>query len=133
MSLPRAARTLVIAAALVLVAWPYAAGAFGISLTPSDAQVWVAGREISFAHLGIAYGDPVAPVDDPGVTAMLAAVAAHADWQPGTRFVAVTRGDGRLVTFALGSNAVSVDGTPVSMPFAPFTDDERYYLPLLPL
>ncbi|HXW76027.1 MAG TPA: N-acetylmuramoyl-L-alanine amidase [Candidatus Eremiobacteraceae bacterium] len=133
MSVPRAARALVIAAALVLVAGPHAAGAFGISLTPSDAQVWVAGRQIPFAHLGIAYGDPVAPVDDPGVTAMLAAVAARADWQPGTRFVAVTRGDGKLVTFALGSNAVSVDGTPVSMPFAPFTDDERYYLPLLPL
>ena len=107
--------------------------AFGVALASSQAQVWVAGQRIAFDHLGIAYGDPVAPVDDPGLNAMLAAVGARASWQPGTRFVAITAADGSLITFTLGSNAVSVDGVPSSMPFAPFTSGTDVYVPLLPL
>ena len=107
--------------------------AVGVPFTASQAQVWVAGRQIAFAHLAIAYGDPVAPVDDPGMQTMLAAVAARSSWQPGTRFVAITRADGKLVTFTVGSNAVAVDGAPASMPFAPFSSGSDLYLPLLPL
>ncbi|HLX01437.1 MAG TPA: stalk domain-containing protein, partial [Trinickia sp.] len=102
-------------------------------MAPSQAQVWVQGRQITFAHLAIAYGDPVVPADDPGLGAMLSTVAARSAWQPGTRFVAIARADGKLVTFASGSNAVSVDGVPTAMPFAPFTEGSRLYLPLLPL
>ena len=109
------------------------AAALGPAVTPTSAQVWVAGRQIAFAHLGITYGDPVARIDDPGLRSMLAAVGARSSWQPGTRFVAITRGDGTLVTFTLGSNAVSVDGVPESMPFAPFNSGPDLYLPLLPL
>ncbi|MBC5826085.1 MAG: N-acetylmuramoyl-L-alanine amidase, partial [Candidatus Eremiobacteraeota bacterium] len=96
----------------------------------TSAQVWVAGRQIPFAQLGLAYGDPVAAVDDPGTVAMLEAVGARAQWQPGTSFVAITRADGRLVTFTLGSNAVSVDGSPTGIPFAPFSRASTVYLPL---
>jgi len=107
--------------------------ALGPIMTPTHAQVWVLGRQIAFAHLGIAYGDPVAQVDDPGLHAMLASVGARSSWQPGTRFVAITRGDGKLITFTLGSDAVSVDGVPMSMPFAPFNSGSELYLPLLSL
>jgi N-acetylmuramoyl-L-alanine amidase len=127
----------VAAATVALVATTAAtaigAGAFALIASPSSSQVWVSGRQISFAHLAIAYGDPVAPADDPGIRDLLAAVAAKSSWQPGTRFVAVTRADGKLLTFTLGSNAVSVDGTPASMAFAPFTEGSQLYLPLLPL
>jgi N-acetylmuramoyl-L-alanine amidase len=122
-----------ICAALCTLAPLTSAAAFAVPVTPSQPQVWVAGRQIPFTHLAIAYGDPVVPVDDPGLQAMLAAVVARSSWQPGTRFVAITRADGKLVTFTLGSNAVSVDGSPSSMPFAPFTDGAHFYLPLLPL
>ena len=107
--------------------------ALGPPVTPTRAQVWVLGRQIAFAHLGIAYGDPVTQVDDKGLHEMLAAVGARSSWQPGTRFVAITRGDGKLITFTLGSDAVSVDGVPVSMPFAPFNAGPELYLPLIPL
>ena len=121
--------------AIILVAGQAAPvlAAVGVPFSPTRAQVWVAGRQITFSHLAIAYGDPVAPVDDPGLQAMLAAVAARASWQPGTGFVAITRADGRLVTFTVGSNAAGVDGVPVSMPFAPFSSGAQLYLPLLPL
>ena len=123
--------SLAVAACLLSFAGP--AAGFAVPIAASSAQVWVSGRQIAFSHLAIAYGDPVAPVDDPGLAAMLAAVGAHTSWQPGTRFVAITRGDGKLVTFTLGSNAVSVDGSPSPMPFPPFTVGSQTYLPLLPL
>jgi len=123
---------LLTALACTTVSWTPAL-AIGPAVTPTQAQVYVAGRRIAFAHLGITYGDPVAQVDDPGLHAMLASVGARSSWQPGTRFVAITRGDGKLITFTLGSNAVSVDGSPVSMPFAPFSSGSKMYLPLLPL
>jgi len=107
--------------------------ALGPAVTPTRAQVWVLGRQIAFAHLGITYGDPVTQIDDPGLHAMLAAVGARSSWQPGTRFVAITRGDGKLITFTLGSDAVSIDGVPVAMPFAPFNSGSELYLPLVPL
>jgi N-acetylmuramoyl-L-alanine amidase len=107
--------------------------AIAATVTPTAAQVWVAGRQIPFDKLGIAFGDPVAPVNDSGLNAMLAQVAAHMAWQPGTRFVAITRADGELITFTVGSNAVSVNSAATAIPFAPFTQGGQLYLPLLPL
>jgi len=114
-----------------LVAAP--AHAAGVPIKPTSAKVYVAGRDIAFERLGIAYGDPVAPAGDPGLRAMLAQVQAQITWQPGTRFVAVTRADGVLVTLTVGSNALSLGGNPVAMPFAPFYRDADLYVPLLPL
>ncbi|HLJ84129.1 MAG TPA: N-acetylmuramoyl-L-alanine amidase [Candidatus Eremiobacteraceae bacterium] len=107
--------------------------ALATTVTPTSAQVWVAGRQIPFEKLGIAFGDPVAPVNDSGLNAMLDQVAAHLAWQPGTRFVAITRADGELITFTVGSNAVSVNSAATAIPFAPFTQGGQLYLPLLPL
>jgi N-acetylmuramoyl-L-alanine amidase len=107
--------------------------AIAAAVTPTSAQVWVAGRQIPFDKLGIAFGDPVAPVNDSGLNAMLDQVAAHLAWQPGTRFVAITRADGELITFTVGSNAVSVNSAATAIPFAPFTQSGQLYLPLLPL
>ena len=99
----------------------------------ADAQVWVAGRQIAFDHLTIAYGDPVVTTRDAGLRAMLDAVSARMVWQPGTRFVAITRADGQLITFTVGSNAVSVNGAATAIPFAPYSRGGDLYLPLLPL
>jgi len=109
------------------------ARAAGVPVTPTDAKVFVAGKAIAFERLGIAYGDPVAPAGDAGIRAMLAQVQAQINWQPGTRFAVVTRADGVLITLTLGSNALSVDGRPVAMPFAPFYRGADLYVPLLPL
>jgi N-acetylmuramoyl-L-alanine amidase len=102
-------------------------------MTPTNAKVFVAGKQIAFERLGIAYADPVAPAGDPGLRAMLAQVQSQINWQPGTRFAVVTRADGVLITLTVGSNALSVDGRPVAMPFAPFYNGADLYVPLLPL
>ena len=97
------------------------------------ATVYVAGKEVKFKALGIAYNDPVAPADDPGVRTMLDMVNAQLAWQPGTRFVVVTRADGVLITLTVGSSAIAVGGHVVAMPFAPFYDGSDLYVPILPL
>jgi N-acetylmuramoyl-L-alanine amidase len=120
-----------VAALSALLAAP--ARAAGVPVTPTNAKVFVAGKAIAFQHLGIAYADPVAPAGDAGLRAMLAQVQAQIGWQPGTRFAVVTRADGVLITLTVGSNALSIDGRPVAMPFAPFYRDADLYVPLLPL
>jgi N-acetylmuramoyl-L-alanine amidase len=120
-----------VAALSAMLAVP--ARAAGVPVTPTNAKVFVAGKAIAFERLGIAYADPVAPAGDAGLRAMLAQVQAQINWQPGTRFAVVTRADGVLITLTVGSNALSVDGRPVAMPFAPFYRDADLYVPLLPL
>jgi len=120
-------------ALLVALAMSSHVTAYAATVTPTSAQVWVAGRQIPFEKLGLAFGDPVAQVNDSGLNAMLDQVAAHLAWQPGTRFVAITRADGELITFTVGSNAVSVNSAATAIPFAPFTQNGQLYLPLLPL
>lgn len=100
---------------------------------PTSAQVYVAGRPIRFDRLGLAFGDPVIPVADSGLRTMLSLVSARSTWQPGQRFAAIARADGKLVTFTIGSDVVSVDGIPTPIPFAPFYKDSDFYVPLLPL
>jgi N-acetylmuramoyl-L-alanine amidase len=97
------------------------------------ARVWVAGRPMHFIKLVIIYGDPAAATDDPGLSEMLAAVGAQMTWQPGTRFVAITRADGKLLTFTSGSNVLTVDGAPQAMAFAPYYRGSEFYVPLLSL
>jgi N-acetylmuramoyl-L-alanine amidase len=120
-----------IAALGALLAMPAPAAA--VPVAPTSAKVFVAGKAIAFQHLGIAYGDPVAPAGDAGLRSMLAQVQAQIAWQPGTRFAVVTRADGVLITLTVGSSALSVDGRPIAMPFAPFYRDADLYVPLLPL
>ena len=105
----------------------------GVPVHPSHASVYVAGKAVKFANLGIAYNDPVASVNDSGLRTMLDLVNAQLSWQPGTRFVVVTRADGVLITLTVGSTALSVDGRAVAMPFAPFYEGSELYVPILPL
>jgi len=104
-----------------------------VVVASNTAQIFVAGREVRFENLGTAHGGLAAAVDDPGLREMLAAVGARFEWQPGTRYVAITRADGTLITFTVGSNVVSVGDSSIVIPFAPFYQANRLYLPLLPL
>ena len=120
------------AALLLFVGFHEAANA-GVPVHPSHASVYVAGKAVKFEKLGLAYNDPVASVNDPGLHAMLDVVGAQLSWQPGTRFVVVTRADGALITLTVGSSALSLDGRAVAMPFAPFYQGDELYVPILPL
>ena len=128
----RRAQLALLACVCVMVSWS-APSAADVPIHPSNASVYVAGREVKFDRLAIAYNDPVAPAGDTGVRTLLQLVDAQISWQPGTRFAAVTRADGTLITLTVGSAALSVGGKAVAMPFAPFYRDSDLYVPLLPL
>jgi N-acetylmuramoyl-L-alanine amidase len=96
-------------------------------------QVFISGREVRFEHLGSYRGEPVVRVDDPGLAATLQLLGAKMQFQPGTRFVVFTRADGTLITFTVGSNAVSVDDSSLAIPFGPFDQGTQLYIPLQPL
>src|SRR6516225_9674603 len=110
-----------------------AAQAVAAPVTTLADQVFVSGREVRFEHLGSVRGEPVVRVDDPGLASMLEILGAKIQFQPGTRFVVFTRADGTLITFTVGSNALSVDDSSRAMPFAPFYQGTQLYIPLQPL
>jgi N-acetylmuramoyl-L-alanine amidase len=105
----------------------------GAGVTPDRSQIYVAGRLVRFEHLSDANGAPFVPIDDPGLRTLLSLVGARSQYQPGTRFVVFTRADGKLVTFTVGSNAMTVDDESQGIPAAPFTQADRLYIPVMSL
>ncbi len=128
----RRAVAALIAVAAMSTSFSLPSGA-AVPVHATNAAVYVAGRQVMFEHLGIAYNDPVTPAGDAGLRSMLELVNAQLNWQPGTRFAVITRADGALITLTVGSIALSVDGSAVAMPFAPFYNGSELYLPLLPI
>jgi len=120
---------------LILFAWPLGAAAQGIAtpVTRLSDQIFVSGREVRFEHLAMSRGQPVVRIDDGGLASLLQIIGAKMQYQPGTRFVVFTRADGTLISFTVGSNAVSVDDTSTAIPFGPFYEDGQLYVPLLGL
>jgi len=123
---------LCLCAGFALIAHPSTARAQAVAAPVArlNDQVFVFGHEVRFAHLGSSRGLPVVRVDDPGLGSMLALVGAKMQFQPGTRFIVFTRVDGTLITFTVGSNAVSVDDSSTAIPFGPFYEESALYVPL---
>jgi len=119
----------------LLSAWPLGAVAQGIAtpVTRLNDQIFVSGREVRFEQLAMSRGQPVVGIDDSGVANLLQIIGAKMQYEPGTRFVVFTRADGTLISFTVGSNAVSVDDTSIAIPFGPFYEDGQLYVPLLGL
>ncbi len=105
----------------------------GIALAGDRSSIYVAGRVVRFENLATTRGQLVVRADDSGLQSMLDLIGARLQYQPGTRFVVFTRADGKLVTFTVGSNAVTVDDTSLGIPFGPFYDGDHLYIPLLAL
>jgi len=120
---------------LILFASPLGAAAQGVAtpITRLSDQIFVSGREVRFEHLAMSRGQPVVRIDDAGLASLLQIIGAKMQYQPGTRFVVLTRADGTLISFTVGSNAVSVDDTSTAIPFGPFYEDGQLYIPLLGL
>ena len=125
-------RALLALCCLTLAAAPYQAAAQAVvaQVEPRQAMVFVAGRSVAFEHLGTSRGQPVVGVDDRGLAQMLNIVGAKMQFQPGTRFVVFTRADGALITFTVGSNAVSIDDLSTALTVGPFYQGGRLYVPL---
>jgi N-acetylmuramoyl-L-alanine amidase len=129
-------RRLVVAFALLSMLLAPLAGLgqpLGAAVASLHDQIYVFGREVRFEHLGSSRGEPVVRVDDAGLGDMLSLVGARQQFQPGTRFIVITRADGTLITFTVGSNAVSVDDRSTAIPFGPFYENNQLYAPLLPI
>ncbi len=118
-----------------LVVWPQVAHPQSVAapVTRLTDQVFVLGHEVRFEHLGSSRGETVVRVDDPGLSSMLQILGAKVQFQPGTRFVVFTRADGTLISFTVGSNAISIDDTSSAIAFGPFYEGNQLYVPLLPL
>ena len=102
-------------------------------MNPSGAQVWVAGQRVHFERLTVMDGVLMTPVSDAGLDRMLSLVGAVRQWEPGLRYAALARADGKIATFTVGSNAVAIDGESQALPSAPFYRGQDLYVPLLPL
>lgn len=128
-------RLAVVLAVAWLLASPNAAPAqpVGVSVASLNDHVFVSGREVRFEHLGSSRSEPVVRIDDAGIDDMLSLVGAKVQFQPGTRFIVITRVDGKLITFTVGSNAVGVDDASMAIPFGPFYEGKQLYVPLLAL
>lgn len=105
----------------------------GVALASNNDRIYVDGRAVHFEQLGTVARDPVVRTGDAGLATMLSLVGARMQFEPGTRFVVLTRADGKLVTFTVGSNAVTIDDTSTGIPFGPFYDGDHLYVPLLAL
>lgn len=105
----------------------------GIALAGDRSTIYVAGRVVRFENLATTRGQLVVRANDTGLQSTLDLIGARLQYQPGTRFVVFTRADGKLVTFTVGSNAVTVDDASQGIPFGPFYDGDHLYLPLLAL
>ncbi len=110
---------------------PIAAKAAAASVTSAAVRVLVSGREVRFESAGLANGQLVVRADDAGLAALLAATGARMAWQPGTRFIALTRADAKLVTFTVGGDVMSVDGRATTIGLGPFYYTNQLYVPLL--
>ncbi len=128
-------RLAVALACLSMLVWPHAARPQSVAtpVTRLSDQIFVSGREVSFAHLGTSRDVPVVRVDDAGLSSMLQIIGAKMQFQPGTRFVVFTRADGAPITFTVGSNAVSIGNASSAIPFGPFYEGTQLWIPLPPL
>ena len=128
-----AARVGMLVALLAATAGVVQAQQINVAAVPERTQIYLAGRLIGFDHLVDVNGSPFVAAGDGGLQTFLSLVGAQLQYQPGTRFVVCTRADGKLVTFTVGSNAVTVDDASQGIGSAPFIQGDRLYIPLLAL
>jgi N-acetylmuramoyl-L-alanine amidase len=110
-----------------------AAQPVSVALSADRSLIYVSGSPVHFEKLRSARDQLLVPTGDRGLSALLSTIGARMQYQPGTRFVLFTRADGKLVTFTVGSNAVTIDDSSQAIPIAPFFSGGNLYVPLLAL
>jgi N-acetylmuramoyl-L-alanine amidase len=106
------------------------AGAAAQTVSPS---FWFAGTRLIFVHATALDGDVAVPVDDPGLTRLLARLGATLAASPQERYIIVTAADRRTIAFALASTQYTAGGVTARAAFAPYLDGNRAVIPLYAL
>jgi hypothetical protein len=106
-------------------------------MVPSPARadaipdVWFAGTRLIFDHPQFRGADIAVATSDAGLARFLARVGATLAYQPGQRYVVITRADRRTVTLTIGDPRVTAGTVTTSAPFAPYTAGTDAFLPLV--
>ncbi len=120
--------------AALVAATPARAQAVGASgVMPSPADYWFAGTRLSFARPQYRGGRLAVATDDLGLARFLAKLNATLSYEPGQKYVVVTAGDRRTISFALGDAHVQVAGATQIAGFAPYAAGAVAYLPFADL
>lgn len=107
------------------------------AMVPSPARadaipdVWFAGTRLIFDHPQFRGADIAVATSDAGLARFLARVGATLAYQPGQRYVVITRADRRTVTLTIGDPRVTAGTVTTSAPFAPYTAGTDAFLPLV--
>ncbi len=86
-------------------------------------------RRIDFSTIVQQSGGRAVAMDDPGLRALLGALAATIAWQPNQRYILVTTAQPEVISFALGDRRYDEGPVTQSAPFAPFLLDGRAFVP----
>jgi N-acetylmuramoyl-L-alanine amidase CwlD len=94
---------------------------------------WYAGTRLAFDRPQVRENALAVGLDDPGLGRFLRKLNATVSYQPGQKYVFITSGDRRAITFALGDASITVDDTPQAAAFAPYTLHGTVFVPFIDL
>jgi len=107
------------------------------SAAPASAQsaknFWFVGTNLIFAKAQQRGADTAVASDDPGLTRFLTKLGATLAYDPGQRYIIITSGDRRTITFTLGDTRFSNGSSTETAAFAPYQANGAAYLPFLEL
>jgi N-acetylmuramoyl-L-alanine amidase CwlD len=131
-------RSLVIAgsraAALTLaIVFAFCSGARAAKPAGPATAFWYAGTRLAFDRPQIRDNALAVGLDDLGLGRFLRKLNAGVSYQPGQKYVLITSGDRRTISFTLGDPSITVDGTPQAAAFAPYSSRGTVFVPFIDL
>jgi N-acetylmuramoyl-L-alanine amidase CwlD len=94
---------------------------------------WYAGTRLAFDRPQIRRDALAVGLDDLGLSRFLRKLNATVSYQPGQKYVFITSGDRRTISFALGDASITVDNTPQAAAFAPYALHGTVFIPFIDL
>ncbi len=94
---------------------------------------WYAGTRLAFDRPQVRENALAVGLDDLGLGRFLRKLNATVSYQPGQKYVFITSGDRRTISFAIGDASVTVDGTPQAAAFAPYALHDTVFVPFIDL
>lgn len=105
----------------------------GRAADAAPASFWFAGTQLTFDHPQLRSGALAVALDDPGLLRFLRKLNAVVAYQAGAKYIVVTAGDRRSISFAVGDPSVAVDGVPQAAAFGAYTVRASAFVPFIDL